>query len=64
MKFTGMGFLKNPRFFEKYSESFSDGSIRIIVDTQTGVNYLTTPSGITPLLDSNGEPVVDAQYAK
>ena len=43
--------------------------MQIVVDTATGVNYLMTMSmsgvsGITPLLDANGNVVVDstAQY--
>lgn len=35
---------------------------RIIVDTQTGVNYLFVSEGygggLTPLLDENGKPVI------
>ncbi len=42
-----------------------DGGIRqIIVDTETGVNYLTWKSGyaggITPLLDPNGNVVISS----
>ena len=43
--------------------------MQIVVDTATGVNYLTTMSmsgvsGITPLLDANGKVIIDstAQY--
>ena len=37
----------------------------VVVDTATGVNYIMPvggngPSGITPLLDSNGNVIVDA----
>lgn len=38
------------------------GQIQIIVDRETGVNYLWVGSGyaagITPLLDSDGKPIV------
>ena len=36
----------------------------VLVDTKTGVNYLATVglavSGITPLLDANGNVVIDS----
>ena len=39
------------------------GAIQIIVDTVTGVNYLNTVgtsiTGITPLLDSKGNIIID-----
>lgn len=35
------------------------GEIEIIVDTLTGVNYLHILGQITPLLGSDGTPVVD-----
>lgn len=52
------------RFNVKEAESYSgSGTIRIIVDTKTGVNYIMTEgvggSSITPLLDSNGKVVID-----
>lgn len=51
------------RFVEKYSQGLGFGGMQIIVDTVTGVNYLATlgtgPNGITPLLDRNGNVVVD-----
>ncbi len=51
------------RFKTKHEESFQGGAIVIVVDTHTGVNYISTvgigaPS-FTPLLDSNGNVVVD-----
>ena len=50
---------KEKRFSVKEMESYSgSGTIRIIVDIKTGVNYIMTEgvggSSITPLLDSNG----------
>ena len=55
---------KEKRFSVKEAESYSgSGTIRIIVDTKTGVNYIMTEgvggSSITPLLDSNGKVVID-----
>lgn len=51
------------RFKKKYEESFDFGAIVIVVDTQTGVNYISTVgtslNSFTPLLDSNGEVVID-----
>ena len=39
-------------------------STRIIVDTETGVNYLLVSygngCGLTPLLDSDGKPLISA----
>ena len=40
------------------------GAILVVVDTATGVNYLVTygsgANGVTPLLDANGNVVVDS----
>lgn len=53
----------NDRFIVKSKEHLSGGIIKIVVDTQTGVNYLITSglglSGMTPLLDKEGKVVVD-----
>ena len=50
------------RFEVREQQHISGGIIKIIVDTETGVNYLVTSgagvSGMTPLLDSNGKVVV------
>ena len=52
---------KEKRFVEVYSE---DGfaSTKILVDKQTGVNYLFHASGyaggLTPLLKADGTPVI------
>lgn len=32
--------------------------LSIVVDTETGVNYLVHDTGITPLLDKNGTVVI------
>lgn len=55
---------QNQRFNVKYSQSsFSNGKIQIIVDNETGVNYIMTIgfgfSGITPLINSDGSICVD-----
>lgn len=63
-----MLFKKNPkgpaRFRVKSTDHLSEiGRITILVDLETGVNYIQTwvgtSGGITPLLDSNGEVVID-----
>lgn len=54
---------KEKRFNLKEEENYSFGAVRVIVDTKTGVNYIMTVgvggSSITPLLDSDGNVVVD-----
>ena len=55
---------KEKRFSVKEVESYSgSGTIRIIIDTKTGVNYIMTEgvggSSITPLLDSNGKVMIE-----
>ena len=51
---------KEERFIRIHSENF--GSETILVDKQTGVNYLFVQSGyaggLTPLLKPDGTPVV------
>lgn len=51
------------RFLLKSKQHLSGGIIKIIVDTQTGVNYLITSgiglSGMTPLLNEKGEIIID-----
>jgi len=47
----------------KEGTPLSDGGIRqILVDTETGVNYLFvrdgSGAGLTPLLDVNGKPII------
>ncbi|MCM1309294.1 MAG: DUF6440 family protein [Butyrivibrio sp.] len=56
---------ENERFeiLEKEGSQLKDaGLIQIIVDKQTGVNYLWVKSGysggLSPLLDSEGKPIV------
>ncbi len=54
---------KEKRFIIKDEQGVQLGAIQIVVDTVTGVNYLMTvgsgPSGITPLLDENGNVLID-----
>ena len=51
---------KEKRFEKTYSQDL--GSVSIIVDKETGVNYLLCQSGyaggLTPLLDREVKPVV------
>lgn len=51
---------KEKRFEKVYSQDL--GSTMILVDKETGVNYLWVSSGygggLTPLLDRSGKPVV------
>ena len=51
---------KEKRFIKIYSQEM--GSIMILVDKETGVNYLFTSSGyaggVTVLLDKDGKPVI------
>ena len=48
------------RFVIKEKQTFGVSEIQIIVDTVTGVNYICTSiSGLTPLLDSSGNVVID-----
>ncbi|HIS66288.1 MAG TPA: hypothetical protein IAC18_01870 [Candidatus Scatomorpha merdipullorum] len=55
---------KEKRFVVKEEQSFYLGALMVVVDTATGVNYLVTygsgASGITPLLDANGNVVIDS----
>jgi len=51
------------RFILKSKQHLSGGIIKIVVDTETGVNYLMTSgiglNGMTPLLDKDGKVVID-----
>ncbi|MCI5726614.1 MAG: DUF6440 family protein [Clostridium sp.] len=51
---------KEKRFKITEEEVIGLTSIKIIVDTVTGVNYLQVGEGaVTPLLDANGNVVID-----
>ena len=51
----------NKRFAVIHKEGTASG-FKIIVDKETGVHYLASwdgySGGITPLLDSNGKPII------
>lgn len=54
---------KEKRFYVKHEEGSGFTNLyMIIVDRETGVNYLFIQSGysggLTPLLDENGKPVI------
>lgn len=55
---------KNKRFIKVYSHGggFSGPATYILVDRETGVNYLYASggygSGITPLLNRDGTPII------
>lgn len=54
---------KKERFAVKSKEALQGGDLAVLVDKQTGVNYLSfvglSGSTITPLLDRDGRPLVD-----
>lgn len=51
------------RFLVKHKEAFEGGTIVIVVDKETGVNYISTigfgATSFSPLLDEHGKVVVD-----
>lgn len=53
---------ESERFKVVYEQGAMATRIKVIVDTQTGVNYLINidgyAGGITPLLDSDGKTVI------
>lgn len=55
------------RFEIVEKEGFLEGT-RIIVDTETGVQYLYVYSGygggVTALLDRDGKPLLDSRFGK
>lgn len=55
--------MKQKRFSIKETVRFDNVVVRIIVDNETGVNYLSGSglgvSGMTPLLDKDGNPIID-----
>ena len=57
----------NNRFEFAEKQGLAQGA-KIIVDTETGVQYLlawwTNIGGLTVLLDKDGKPLLDPRYAK
>lgn len=55
------------RFIVMDKDGFIEGT-RIIVDTETGVQYLmahwTNIGGITVLVDKDGKPLLDSRFSK
>jgi len=56
--------VKTKRFIIKEEQGIAGGVMHVIVDAQTGVNYVCAsaigpPQGITPLLDKDGNVVID-----
>ena len=56
--------VKTKRFIIKEEQGIAGGVMHVIVDAQTGVNYVCAsaigpPQGITPLLDKEGNVVID-----
>ena len=56
---------KEKRFVISYSQSsFSGGTTVVLVDKETGINYLFhqngNAGGMTPLLDRDGKPIITA----
>ncbi len=53
--------MKGKRFETVYKQGMA-GSLRVILDTETGVQYLAMiegyAGGITPLLDRDGKPLL------
>lgn len=58
---------KGDRFVKKYSQGMMN-VVEILVDKETGVNYLIFQAGyaggVTPLLDENGNVVVTKDLYK
>lgn len=59
---------KEKRFVVKSTEGFRTGDLSVIVDRQTGVNYLAfvgmESSSFLPLLDRDGKPLADELSVK
>ena len=54
---------KTKRFVVKEEQGVAGGAMYVVVDTQTGVNYIAAGAiglqSITPLLDKNGDIVIE-----
>ena len=59
---------KEQRFVIQDRQSFPGGTLLVVIDTQTGVNYLISGgmglSGMTPLVDEKGRVIVSEEYKK
>ena len=53
---------KNKRFIWEKAQNGIMKDVNVIIDAETGVNYLFVQQGyaggLTPLLDKNGKPVI------
>ena len=53
---------KNERFKVVYKQTSGVSGFQVVVDSETGVNYMFEhdgyAGGLTPLLDKDGKPVV------
>jgi len=56
------------RFVIQDRQSFPGGTLWVVIDTQTGVNYLISGgmglSGMMPLVDEKGKVMVSKEYLK
>ena len=57
------------RFIITYEQGgIINDSVRILVDKETGVNYVFLQSGhaggLTPLLDADGKPIITKPYSE
>lgn len=52
---------KGKRFEKTYSQDL--GTLQVVVDKETGVNYLLTSYGVTVMLDRDGKPLVTSTNA-
>ena len=63
---------KEKRFIIKSEDSLGELMAKVVIDTETGVNYLVTVAGgvagmntcVIPLLDKDGKVIVDEEYIK
>lgn len=61
---------EEPRFVQCHSEVVKDfGNVRVLVDTETGVQYLITrntneSSGCGVLVDQDGKPLINEAYRR
>jgi len=57
---------KNSRFIDSHKEGKWQG-VKVITDTETGVQYLFAfagyAGGVTVLVDKDGKPIIDSNWA-